>query len=171
MTEIRSLVAAAEEKLDTELASAVKLLSNEVLSAQAHEDSIVSTLNAQKAEALARNRTAIGLQSIEREAASNRQIFDTLMQRAKETNISSQLRTNNIRISDEADAPVEPVWPNKQQNLLFALLAGTGLAVGLAFAAEYMDNKFKTPDEIRDDLGLRCLGLVPKLEYAREFDC
>ena len=163
VAETRTLVAAAEEKLDAEAANAVKLLSNEVLAAQAHEDSIVSTLNAQKAEALARNRTAIGVQSLEREAASNRQIFDTLMQRAKETNISSQLRTNNIRIADEADAPVEPVWPNKQQNLLFALLAGTGLAVGLAFAAEYMDNKFKTPEEIRDDLGLRCLGLVPKL--------
>ena len=84
------------------------------------------------------------------------------MQRAKETDISSQLRTNNIRISDEADLPSSRFWPNSRESPVCAA-GGTGSAIGLAFAAEYMDNKLKSPDEIRDDLGLRCLGARPKL--------
>jgi capsular exopolysaccharide synthesis family protein len=127
------------------------------------EAALTAALEAQKSEALARNREAIGYQTLEREAQSNRQIFDTLMQRAKETNISSQLRTNNIRIADEADAPTSPVWPNKSRNLLFALLGGSLLAVAAAFGVEYLDNKLKSPDEIQQEFGLRCLGLIPRV--------
>ena len=164
--EVQTLAAqiqSTEAKLDAELDNAVQVVANEVAAAVAQEQSLQQALNAHKGEALARNRTSIGFQALEREAASNRQIFDTLMQRAKETNISGQLRTNNIRIADEADPPTTPVWPNHRRNLLFALLGGAGFAIALAFGAEYLDNKLKSPEEIRDELGLRCLGLVPKL--------
>lgn len=163
MIKVGDAIKATQARFDAELENAVKLISNEVETAKAGEDSLVSAINALKAEALARNRQAIGYQALDRESASNRQIFDTLMQRAKETNISSQLRTNNIRLADEANAPTAPVWPNKRRNLLFALLGGAGFAIALAFVAEYMDNKLKSPEEIRDELGLRCLGLVPKV--------
>ncbi len=163
MIKVRTLIEAAEAKLVAEGQNVVALVQNEVEAAKANEESLVRALESQKAEAMARDRKNIGFQSLEREAVSNRQIFDTLMQRAKETNISSQLRTNNIRVADEADPPSSPMWPNKSRNLLFAIFAGAVLAVGLAFSAEYLDNKLKSPEEIRDELGLRCLGLVPKI--------
>jgi capsular exopolysaccharide synthesis family protein len=42
-------------------------------------------------------------------------------------------------------------------------MGGLAIAIAASFAAEYLDNKLKSPEEIRDDLGLRCLGLVPKV--------
>jgi polysaccharide biosynthesis transport protein len=160
---VRAAIKTARDRLDDEIDRAVIAVDNAVATARAHEDGLAAALQTQKDEALARNRKAIGFQSLERELASNEQIFDTLMQRAKETNISSQLRTNNIRLADEANAPTAPVWPDKRRNLLFALFGGVVLGIALAFAAEYMDNKLKLPEEIRDDLGLRCLGIVPKV--------
>jgi capsular exopolysaccharide synthesis family protein len=159
----RTAIKATDAKLDAEIENGVKLIHNEVQAAKAQEESLTRTLEAQKGDALMGNREAIGYQALQREAASNRQIFDTLMQRAKETNISSQLRTNNIRVADEANPPTAPAWPDKKRNLLFALMGGLAMGIALAFVAEYLDNKLKSPEEIRDDLGLRCLGLVPKV--------
>jgi capsular exopolysaccharide synthesis family protein len=46
---------------------------------------------------------------------------------------------------------------------MVALLLGSLSAVGLAFFAEYADNKVKSPAEVQEHLGLLCLGLVPKV--------
>jgi capsular exopolysaccharide synthesis family protein len=163
MITLRTALRTARAKLNAEIDNVVQLVHNDVLVARAQEDSLAESLEALKREAMARNRKAIGYQTLQREAESNRQIFETLLQRAKETNISSQLRTNNIRLADQADPPTSPVWPSRSRNLLFALFGGFGFAVLFAFGAEYLDNKLKHPEEIQQQLGLRCLGLVPKL--------
>ena len=47
--------------------------------------------------------------------------------------------------------------------MLLALFGGATLAIGLAFFFEYIDNRIKSPDEIKDRLGLAFLGMVPSL--------
>ena len=55
---------------------------------------------------------------LRREAESNKQMYETLMQRAKETGISGELKTSNIRIVDQAEVPRSPVSPNKSRDFL-----------------------------------------------------
>src|SRR5262249_8979049 len=81
----------------------------------------------------------------------------------KETGISGELKTSNIRIVDAAEIPHKPATPNVPVNLLAAFLGGSALAVGLAFFFEYLDNRIKTPDEVKQHLGLPFLGMVPAL--------
>jgi capsular exopolysaccharide synthesis family protein len=45
--------------------------------------------------------------------------------------------------------------------LLFGLLTGFLLAIGLAFGLEYIDSRIKSPDDIKAHLALPFLGLVP----------
>src|SRR5262249_43252748 len=92
---------------------------------------------------------------------TNRQIFESLLQRTKETGISGELRTSNIRVVDAAELPRRPVRPNTWVNLTVAFGAGLVLAIGLAFFFEYLDNRIKSPDEIKTHLGLPFLGMVP----------
>jgi len=92
---------------------------------------------------------------------SDRQIFESLLQRTKETGVSGEVPSNNIRIIDQADVPRTPVTPRKGRNMLMAFLAGSFMAVGLALFAEYLDKRIKTPDQIKQQLGLPCLGMVP----------
>lgn len=165
LIEIRNAVKAAQLKIDRETANVVQAIQTEYATAKNQEDRLTVALEAQKAEALALNRKSIGYRALERDAASNRQIFESLLQRTKETTISGELKTNSIRIADAADIPRSPVWPKKQRNFLLAVFAGALLAVLLAFFIEYMDNKIKSPDDIRWDLGIACLGLVPKIDY------
>ncbi|RPI55982.1 MAG: polysaccharide biosynthesis tyrosine autokinase, partial [Acidobacteria bacterium] len=163
MIKVRTAIQQIRQKLDAELHNAVQAVEGEYVGAQAREESLTRELEAQKADVLAINRKSIGYAALERDAASNRQIFEALLQRAKETGISSELKTNNIRIADPADVPRVPISPNKQRDLLFGVMVGLVAAIGMAFLFEYLDNKIKSPPEIRTYLNLPCLGLVPRI--------
>ena len=161
MIKVHLAVQSTQTKLKTEIANVVQSLRSEYLAARSQEQSLVAALEAQKQEALDLNRKAIDYGVLQRDATSNRQIFDSLMQRTKETGISGELRTSNIRIVDKAEVPRSPIFPNKQHDILMALFSGAVLALSLVFAFERLDNRITLPSEIPDRLGLALLGLVP----------
>ena len=97
-------------------------------------------------------------------AAILKQLYQNLLQRAKETGVSGELKTSNIRVVDPAEQPRKPVSPQKQLNEVLALFGGSILACGLVFFFEYLDSHIKTPDEIRVHLGLSHLGLLPAMD-------
>ena len=74
----------------------------------AREKNLVQALDDQKSEALRMNDKAIEYNVLQRDAESSKQIYDSLMQRAKETGVSGaldKLGTTNIRIVDRAEIP------------------------------------------------------------------
>jgi capsular exopolysaccharide synthesis family protein len=106
-------------------------------------------------------RKAIQGSSLERNAKSDREIFEALLQRAKETGVSGGLPASNIRIVDAADLPRVPISPRKGFNMLVSLLGGLVVSVGMAFFFDYLDKGINSPDALKAQLGLHCLGLVP----------
>ena len=108
MIKLNSAIENAEAKLQGELGKVVQSVRNEFLSAQSQEKSLSAELEAQKAGALALNRKGIEYGVLRREAESNKQIYEALLQRAKETGISGELKASNIRIVDEAEVPRSP---------------------------------------------------------------
>jgi polysaccharide biosynthesis transport protein len=152
-----------EAKLTGEIAKVVQSVRNEFLAAQAQERSLADALNSQKADALSLNRKGIEYGVLHREAESNKQMYEALMQRAKETGISGELKTSNIRVVDPAEVPRSPILPNRSRDMMLGFLAGLVGGVGIALFLEYLDNRMKNPDEIKQFLGLSFLGLVPGL--------
>jgi len=163
MIKQRSAIESTETKLAAEIAKVVQSVRNEFQSAQAAERSLAGALEAQKADALSLNRRGIEYGVLRREAESNKQMYETLMQRAKETGISGELKTSNIRIVDHAEVPKSPVSPNTSRDLLLGFLGGIVASVGLSLFVASLDNHVKDPDEIKQFLGLSFLGLVPDL--------
>ena len=156
-------IQSTEAKLTGEIAKVVQSVRNEFLSAQAQERSLAEALDGQKTDALSLNRRGIEYGVLRREAESNKQMYELLMQRAKETGISGELKTSNIRVVDQAEIPRGPIRPNKSRDLSLGLLGGLLGGIGLALFMEYIDNRVKNPDEIKAVLGLSFLGLVPGL--------
>jgi succinoglycan biosynthesis transport protein ExoP len=169
MVKLRSALRLTQAKLDGEIGKVVQGVKNEYLASLAKENSLTAALNAQKGDALAMNRKAIDYSVLDREVQSSRQIFDSLMQRAKETGVSAELKTSNIRVVDRAQTPMKPVSPRKGLNLLLAVFGGSLLACGLVLFLEHIDSRIKTPDEVTLHLQLPHLGLLPALN-AKQFD-
>jgi succinoglycan biosynthesis transport protein ExoP len=161
-----SAIQSTEAKLQAEIYKVVQSVKNEFLSAQSQEKTLAAALESQKTDALALNRSGIEYGVLSREAESNKQIYQSLMQRTKETTISGELKTSNIRVVDAAEIPRSPVAPKKTTNLLLAIFGGALGACGLAFFIEYLDNKIKSPDEIKNFLGVPFLGLVPNVPQS-----
>jgi succinoglycan biosynthesis transport protein ExoP len=160
---VQSAIQLAQNKLDGEVAKIVQSVRNEYTAALAKENSLIGALNQQKVEAQTMNRKAIDYGVLERDVQSSKQIYESLLQRAKETGINSELKTTNIRVVDHAEQPRYPVAPRKLLNLVLAVLAGLVVGICLAFFFEYVDSSIKSPDEIRTYLGLTTLGMVPAL--------
>jgi capsular exopolysaccharide synthesis family protein len=161
---VRSAIQLAEARLNAEVSKVVQSVRNEYQAALAKENSLIAALNQQKGEAQTMNRKAIDAGVLERDVHSSRQMYESLLQRAKETGVSTELKTSNIRVVDQAEKPRSPVSPRTILNLMLALFGGGFLAFGLAFFFEYVDSRIKTPDEIKAHLGLPSLGMVPALD-------
>src|SRR5205823_1797201 len=161
MVKLRSAIQATQAKLDGEIAKIVQSVKNEYLAALAKEQSLAGALHAQKGDALSMNRKAIEYSVLDRDVQSSRQIYESLLQRAKETGVSSELKTSNIRVVDPAERPRIPSSPQPALDLLIAVFGGGTLAGILVFFLEYLDSRIKRPDEIQVRLGLPFLGLLP----------
>lgn len=98
---------------------------------------------------------------LKREADTNKQLYEGLLQRLKEASVSAGLRASNIRVVDEGEVPRYPAKPRVLINLALALLLGLTMGVGLAFFQEYLDNTLKTPEDVQRFLHLPTLGVIP----------
>ena len=107
-------------------------------------------------------RTSIEYNIYQRDADTNRQLYDALLQRYKEIGVAGGVGVNNIAVVDPADLPKKPSSPRLVLNLALSLLAGALAGVGLALALEQIDQGISDPSEVEKNLGLPLLGTVPK---------
>jgi succinoglycan biosynthesis transport protein ExoP len=163
MLKMTNAIHVAEAKLQGEIGKIVQAVKNEYQAALIQEQNLVTALDQQKLDALALNRKGIEYGVLQRDAASNRQIFDTLMQRTKETGISGELKTSNIRVVDPAEVPRRQASPNVRADLIIAAGGALLLAIVACFLFEHLDNRIKTPDELKAHLHLPYFGMVPAL--------
>ena len=114
----RAAIESADAKLRIEQSKGRRVGEERVSSAATDEEqSLQGALDAQKSEALSQNRKGIEYGVLQREVDSNRQIYDSLMQRTKETGITSEQRASNVRVVDPAEVPRAPISPNIQRDL------------------------------------------------------
>src|SRR5215472_3475798 len=95
---------------------------------------------------------------------TSRTLHATLLQRLQETDVVKGAQLSNATVVDPAELPTVPSQPAVPFNLAFGLLFGGGLGLALVFALENVDSSLKTPDDVRHDLELPTLGVVPDYE-------
>lgn len=68
----------------------------------------------------------------------------------------------SVKIIEQAVVPIEPVKEHKELVFIFAFFVSIFLGITLAFSFEYMDTTFKSPLEIKTELGKTAfLGDIP----------
>jgi capsular exopolysaccharide synthesis family protein len=114
-----------------------------------------------KGELDRQRRDSIQYNIFQRDADTNRQLYDALLQRYKEIGVAGTVGASNIAIVDEARVPTKPSAPSMPLNLALALLIGIGLAAAAVFALEQIDEGIRSPDDVRKFLKVPLLGNVP----------
>ena len=134
---------------------------DEYLGALQRENLLASAFEQQKQEANRLNESAITYSVLKRDAESNRQLYQNLLERLKEAGVSAGLRSSNIRVVDVARTPTYPITPNLPRNLMLGLLLGLGAGIGLAFVLESLDRTVRNMEEVRAISTVPALGMIP----------
>lgn len=134
-------------------------------SAVARENALQSRLNQIKISVLDLRRRSIQYNIIQRDADTNRQLYDALLQRYKEIGVAGGVGVNNISVVDRPETPTGPSSPILPLNLLVSLIAGLVLGAAAAWALEQIDQGLTDPADVENELRIPLLGTIPQ---ARE---
>ena len=148
--------------LEREKQNIIARIGSEYRTAGEREKLLALALEKQKAEVNQLAQKLVQYNILKREAGTNRQLHEGLMQRIKEAGVSAGLRSSNIRVVDPALIPSEPARPQKALNIVLAIFVGLVGGVGLAFIRAYLDNTVKTPDDVEHLTRLPSLAIVPE---------
>lgn len=119
-------------------------------------------------EGLATNRKELQYSILQRSVDTNQKMYDTLLAKLKEADITESLDSNNIRIAEAANLPMDPIRPKKARNLLLGMLLGLMGGIGMAFFLEYLDQSLRSEEDVARHLGLPVLTVVPLADRARD---
>lgn len=67
----------------------------------------------------------------------------------------------NVQVIQKPQLPEKPVSPNKKLNILIAFVLGIMVGVGIVLLLEYLDNTFKSREELEKTLDLPIIGAIP----------
>lgn len=168
MIKLDASITSSEQRLNAETAKIVAAIKNDYETVKSRERGLAGALAEQKKQVLNLSQQSIGYAAIQRDAASTQQVFDSILQRVKETDLSSELQTNNARILDVAEVPRFPIWPRPFVNLLVALFGGCVAAVGMAIGLEYLNPRITRPEDIDSTLGVPLLGVAPLVSGMKD---
>lgn len=138
-------------------------LQQTVQAARAREADLRQRVNALSGNVLDSRRRSIQYNIYLRDADTNRQLYDALLQRYKEIGVAGGVAENNISIVDDSELPRSPSSPILPLNLAIALLAGMLLGGAIAWILEQVDEGIVDPSEVEAQLGVPLLGTIPKV--------
>jgi capsular exopolysaccharide synthesis family protein len=160
-------VRVAKQDLIRELSSVVRAAQLELREAVGKERNLQNLLESAKAEAFDVNKRQIEFERMKRDADSNQRLYDMVLKRLKETELSGMLRMSNARVLDAARPSLAPVRPSVQSNLLLGLLLGLVGGIGLAFLLEQLDTSIRSQADIEERLGVPFLGFLPRVAVEK----
>ncbi len=136
----------------------------------AREGELTSALARESDLALDQARTSHVYGRLERDAARQGRVFDVIVDRMKEVDLTKDAGVTNVSLVEAAAAPQSPIKPNKKRALILGALLGLLMGLGLAYGLEYLDDTVKTPDDVEKRLSMPWLGYVPRMRPARGRD-
>ena len=164
MLAAQSELNAASASLRSQVEQVVAGIERNYQLAVANEGSLNASFNANKSQIQDISRKEFKLRELQREVDANRALYDTFMNRLKETAATADLQSANARVVDKAITPGFPVSPRKARIVLIAALLAGMLGVGLTLLLEALSNTFKGTEEIENRLNLPVLGILPLIK-------
>lgn len=112
-----------------------------------------------------KNEQDFELAALKRDYEFSQQVYSDFLKKFKQTDAVSDkgMQALNARVMDYADVPERAYKPNRKGIVAGGLAIGALLGLALAFLLEYLDNTFRTTEEVERKLQLPVIGTLPEL--------
>lgn len=141
---------------------------SDLLISQSREKSLRGSLDGLVGINANANATAVALRELERESETFRTLYQTFLQRYQEAVQQQSFPITEARIITGALTPTSPSHPKRSIVLLLSLLLGGAAGAAIGAVRELRDRTYRTEDQIRQDLGLEFLGMLPALDVRKQ---
>ena len=109
---------------------------------------------------------AIEEQRLKRNVDVNAALNANLQASAQAARLAYESAASDVEVLDWPTVPGKPVTNTVPQILAIAILGSLALGLLLAFLIDRVDQRFRYPEQAKNDLGLDVLGTVPRLRSA-----
>jgi polysaccharide biosynthesis transport protein len=113
-------------------------------------------------------RLSAAEQNLEGRARSFQKVYDDLQQQYQLARIEQSVDASKVEIIDRANVPGWPVSPNRRRDVMLAAVLGLFLGVLLAVVLDRLDNSIRSPDEVREQLDVNVLGMIPVIRVEHD---
>ncbi|MCX6348411.1 MAG: polysaccharide biosynthesis tyrosine autokinase, partial [Candidatus Aureabacteria bacterium] len=106
----------------------------------------------------------------QKESSVNQELYNVLLKKLAELDLSKEGIESDIAVIEKADLPRAPVAPQKKRNLMLGALLGFLLGLAAIFVTEYVDPTLQTPEEAESYLDLPVLASIPRMLTGPEMN-
>ncbi len=145
-------------KAPTEIVSSMK---RRYEAAVSKENSLKRSYEQQKGTTTQQVRDQIDLIAISQELETNKQYLNTLVQRQRELQVTSNDRPNEATIATYSRLKTTPIGPPRLRNILIAFILSLVAGIGLAFLLDFLDDTVKSIEDVDRYIHLPALALIP----------
>ncbi|WP_162419635.1 Wzz/FepE/Etk N-terminal domain-containing protein [Microvirga brassicacearum] len=163
----RSEKAEVKRQILVELSRVANGYESEYQIARSRQESLSQSVEKLIGVAAEANNSLVQLRELERAADTYKSLYQSFLGRYQQTVQQQSFPMSDARVVTPAVLPMQPSHPQTFSIILLSALMGT--IVGSAYGAirEYRDGSLRTGDEVREELGLKCLGMLPTISLPR----
>jgi capsular exopolysaccharide synthesis family protein len=114
------------------------------------------------------NISSTQIDRVQRTLSLYEQIYFTSISSLEELNLTRVQSAPNVVQVEPATPPSRPYAPRPVQTTLLYASIGLFAMAGVAFLIEYLDDTIKTPEDVKNVLGLPVIGLVADMKGGKE---
>ncbi|MBW2190536.1 MAG: polysaccharide biosynthesis tyrosine autokinase [Deltaproteobacteria bacterium] len=159
-------IEALAKQVTKEKAAIIASAEHDVQQIKTVEEGLRSAASDAHSAGLNLNLREIEYRRLNHDRDSKAKLYEIVLQRLTETELTRMLKTTHVRVLDRALLPVTPVSPNLIKNIGTSLLAGLLLGLSVAFFASRLDRTVRTVESV-ERLGVTVLGVIPHLGSAK----
>ncbi|MDD2706364.1 MAG: polysaccharide biosynthesis tyrosine autokinase [Verrucomicrobiae bacterium] len=161
LIQARSEEEIVDRQLKAEMEKVLVAVETDYQLAVSRERQMEQSLREQEQHAMALNEKQIGYESLKRQADADRQMYQAVLGRMKQTGVAKELDTTNISVVDRAVEPLGPYRPRRGLNIAICFMVSLVLGSVGCVLLETLTETVREPDDLRGP-DLPFLGYIPR---------
>ncbi|MGI5817377.1 MAG: GumC family protein [Armatimonadota bacterium] len=113
---------------------------------------------------------SIAYRELRRKVDGLQSVHSSLLARLYELQLTRATAVSPVQLVREADAPRDPVSPQYQSIIGIGVIGALLLAALMAVVVDQVDDTFADPDEVRDALDARLVGVLPEIQEDQQIE-
>jgi succinoglycan biosynthesis transport protein ExoP len=134
--------------------------------AKSRETSLEDNMKGLVAQAGSTAQAQVKLRDLESAADTYRNLYNNFLEKLQQATQNQSFPISEARIISTAVKPDKKSSPKTVLFLIGGLIGGLCFGFGAAFSRELLSDVLRTPGDVEDELGVKCLGVLPDIRPA-----